>query len=101
MILEVAPLIAITDYFIICSGNSERQVATIVEEIEKRLRDQGVKPYRREGLQEKRWVLLDYLDFVIHVFRKEEREFYELERLWRDAERVAFESNGSPGEEAG
>lgn len=91
LILEVGPIIGITDYFVICSGNNERQVATITEEIEKQLRADGTKPYRREGESEARWVLLDYLDVVVHIFHKEEREFYELERLWKDARVVALE----------
>lgn len=84
-------LIGITDYFVICSGNNERQVSTIIDEVGRALRDQGAKPYRREGEKELRWVLLDYLDVVVHVFHTEEREFYELERLWQDAPRIAFE----------
>jgi ribosome-associated protein len=91
VILDVGSLIGITDYFVICSGRSERQVATIQEEVERRLRSAGVKPYRREGEREQRWVLLDYLDVVVHIFHHEEREYYELERLWRDAPRVDFE----------
>lgn len=90
VILEVSTLIGITDFFVIASGNNERQVSTIVDEVERRLREAGHKPYRREGEREQRWVLLDYLDIVVHVFHKEEREFYELERLWKDAARVPF-----------
>src|SRR5262249_6387861 len=83
VILDVRSLIGITDYFVICSGRNERQVGTIVEEIEKQLGAGGMKAYRREGERQARWVLLDYLDFVVHVFHTEEREYYELERLWR------------------
>lgn len=90
VILEVSTLIGITDFFVIASGNNERQVSTIVDEVERKLRETGHKPYRREGEREGRWVLLDYLDIVVHVFHKEEREFYELERLWKDAARVPF-----------
>lgn len=92
LILDVRELIGITDYFLICSGNNERQVRTIVEEIEGQLRPIGARPYRREGERELRWVVLDYLDVVVHVFHQEERDFYELERLWQDAPRV--ELNG-------
>jgi ribosome-associated protein len=88
VILEVAPLLGLTDFFVIASGNTERQVGTIVEEVETQLRGAGMKPYRREGERERRWVLLDYLDFVVHVFHREDREFYELERLWKDAVRI-------------
>lgn len=93
-ILDVHGLIVITDYFVICSGATERQVRTIVEEVEKALRDLGRKPLRREGETESRWVLLDYVDLVVHVFADEEREYYDLERLWRDAPRVGFEDRG-------
>ena len=91
VILEVGKLIGITDYFVVCSGANERQVSSITEEIEKVLRGAGVKPHRREGEREQRWVLLDYFDLVVHVFHAEEREFYDLERLWKDAPRVEFE----------
>lgn len=91
LILEVGPLISITDYFVICSGNTERQVKTIADEIFRDLAVQGEKPYRREGEQEQRWILLDYLDIVIHIFHVEEREYYEIERLWADAPQVPFE----------
>ena len=91
VILDVSELIGITDYFVIVSGNTERQVRTIVEEVEKRLREEGVKPYRREGEREQRWVLIDYLDVVVHVFHQEDRDFYNLERLWSDAPVIPFE----------
>lgn len=93
-ILDVHGLIVITDYFVICSGATERQVRTIVEEVEKALRDLGRKPVRREGESERRWVLLDYVDLVVHVFTEQEREYYELERLWGDAPRSAWEDEG-------
>ena len=93
-ILDVHGLIVITDYFVICSGATERQVRTIVEEIEKALRDLGRKPVRREGESERRWVLLDYVDLVVHVFTEQERQYYDLERLWGDAPRSAWEDEG-------
>ena len=91
VMLDVRSLIGITDYFVICSGRNERQVETIVQEVERQLAAEGAKPYRREGERQLRWVLLDYLDFVVHVFHAEEREYYELERLWKDAERIPVE----------
>ena len=94
-ILDVHGLIVITDYFVIASGETERQVRTIVDEVEKALRDLGRKPVRREGETEGRWVLLDYVDVVVHVFAEEEREYYDLERLWRDAPRVDWTENGA------
>lgn len=90
-ILDVRGLIVITDYFVICSGSTERQVRTIVEEVEKGLRSIQRRPIRREGETEARWVLLDYVDIVVHVFAEEEREYYDLERLWRDAPRVPWD----------
>lgn len=85
LVLDVRELIVITDYFVIASGRSDRQVKTIAESIEEALRVEGEKPLRREGRRDGRWILLDYLDFVVHVFLEEEREFYGLERLWADA----------------
>ncbi len=95
VILDVRDLIVITDYFVIASGQTERQVRTIVEEVERQLRRCGARPVRREGEQEGRWVLLDYVDVVVHVFGQEEREYYDLERLWRDAPRVGWEEAGA------
>ena len=91
-VLDVRELIVITDYFVIVSASSERQARTIVEEVERSLRDLGVKPLRREGESEGIWVLLDYVDVVVHVFRAEERDFYDLERLWGDAPTVEWDA---------
>ncbi|HVE76431.1 MAG TPA: ribosome silencing factor [Actinomycetota bacterium] len=91
IVLDVGELLGITDFFVICSARNERQVATVVDEVLKRLREAGIKPYRVEGDKEQRWVLIDFLDIVVHVFHIEEREFYELERLWQDAPRVPFD----------
>jgi len=90
VILDVSQLLVITDHFLICSGNNDRQVRTIAEEVERRLAERHVKPFRREGEREGRWVLLDYVDFVVHVFGPEERDYYDLERLWADAPAVPF-----------
>ena len=90
-VLDVRELIVITDYFLIASGSSDRQVRTIAEEIERSVRDLGLRPVRREGEREGHWVLLDFVDFVAHVFLDEDREFYDLERLWSDAPRVEWE----------
>ena len=95
LILDVRKVIVITDYFMIATGGTDRQVRTIVEEIEKALRVEGVRPVRREGETEGLWVLLDYVDVVVHVFAEEEREYYGLERLWRDAPNVAWEEPGA------
>ncbi|HYX79092.1 MAG TPA: ribosome silencing factor [Actinomycetota bacterium] len=90
VILDVHGLIVITDFFVIGTGATDRQVRTIVEEVERALRDLGRKPVRREGETEGRWVLLDYVDVVVHVFAPTERAFYDLERLWRDAPRLPW-----------
>jgi ribosome-associated protein len=95
VVLDVRELIVITDYFVIASGGSERQVRTIVEEVEKSLRDLGMKPVRREGEDDRRWVLLDYFDIVVHVFAQEERDYYDLERLWGDAPTLEWENIGA------
>ena len=81
---DVSEQLIITDAFLLCSAKNDRQVRSVVDEIEVRLRDLGAKPVRREGEREARWVLLDYADVVIHVQHEEERQFYALERLWRD-----------------
>jgi ribosome-associated protein len=82
---DVSDQLFITDAFILCSASNDRQVRAIVDEIERRLREEAeVKPARREGERDHRWVLLDYVDVVVHVQHEEERVFYALERLWKD-----------------
>lgn len=96
-ILDVSKQLVITDYFVICSGNTERQVRTIADSVERRLAEGfGTKPFRREGEREARWVLLDYVDFVVHVFHLEDREYYDLERLWSDAPVLPFTDTSTP-----
>ena len=86
--LDVSEQLALTDVFVIVSGSSERQVGSIVDEVEDKLREQGAKPIRREGERDGRWVLLDFGDIVVHVQHDDEREFYELERLWKDCPEI-------------
>jgi ribosome-associated protein len=81
---DVSEQLVITDAFLLCSAANDRQVRSVVDEIEDRLRALGAKPVRREGERDGRWVLLDYADIVVHVQHTEERAFYALERLWRD-----------------
>ncbi|HEX2031925.1 MAG TPA: ribosome silencing factor [Actinomycetota bacterium] len=95
VVLDVRDLIAITDYFVIASGTSDRQVRTIAEEIESALRREGLKPVRREGMEDARWVLLDFVDLVAHVFQQDDRDYYSLERLWGDAPRLAWEARAA------
>lgn len=96
--LRVSEQIVITDYFVICTGNNDRQVKTIAEEVEDQLRDiHGIKPIGREGEAEGCWVLLDFADVVVHVFQPMEREFYRLEKLWSDAERIELPATLTSG----
>lgn len=87
-VLDVSDRLVITDCFVIASGRGERQVEAIVENIEEKLRATGYKPARREGVREGRWALLDYVEIVVHVQHEEEREYYALERLWKDCPAV-------------
>jgi ribosome-associated protein len=82
---DVSEQLVITDAFVLCSAPNDRQVRSIVDEVEKRLReDAGAKPVRREGEREGRWVLLDFIDIIVHIQSEEDRTFYALERLWKD-----------------
>ena len=85
---DVSEQLVITDVFLLCSAANDRQVRAIVDAIEEKLRKAGARPVRREGEREGRWVLLDYLDIVIHVQHAEERTYYALERLWKDCPRI-------------
>ncbi len=84
LVIDVSEQLVITDCFVLASGSNDRQVNAIVDEIEEKMRLAGYKPARREGTREGRWVLLDYVDIVVHVQHQDEREFYALDRLWRD-----------------
>ena len=90
--LDVSEQLVLTDVFLIASGTSERQVSAIVDAVEEELHKVGVKPIRREGKAEARWVLLDFGCLVVHVFTDETRKFYDLERLWNDATPVALDN---------
>lgn len=88
VILDIRGLSVIADYFVICHGNSQTQVQAIADEVKKRLEEDGVVIRGVEGRNEARWVLIDLGDVVVHIFHKDERDFYDLERLWGDAEEV-------------
>lgn len=94
--IDVSDQLALTDVFVIASAGNERQVGAIVDEVEDRLRDHGVKPIRREGQREGRWVLIDFGDIVVHVQHSDEREFYQLERLWKDCPAVDLATVAAP-----
>ncbi|HEY5184868.1 MAG TPA: ribosome silencing factor [Actinomycetes bacterium] len=98
---DVSDQLAITDAFLLCSAPNERQVQAIVDAVEERLlREHGVKPVRREGERDGRWVLLDYVDFVVHVQHGEERAYYSLERIWKDCPVIALPDEVRAGRSA-
>ncbi|MFA4924826.1 MAG: ribosome silencing factor, partial [Ignavibacteriaceae bacterium] len=84
-VIELKTVSAIADYFVICSADSDTQVRAIADNIDKSLRDKGIKLWHKEGTTALQWVLLDYVDIVIHVFQKDIRAYYNLEKLWGDA----------------
>jgi len=84
-ILDLRQLTPISDYFVICSADSDVQVKAIADEIDNKLHDEGIRVWHKEGYKSLNWVLLDYVDVVVHVFKKSVREYYNLERLWGDA----------------
>jgi ribosome-associated protein len=92
---------AFAEYFLLCSGHSQPQIKAISEAIEERLDQHGVRLAHREGKHSAEWVLLDYGDFVAHIFSERAREYYDLERLWRTAERLDFPVAGKPGQPDG
>lgn len=89
--IDVSDQLALTDVFVVVSGSNEPQVSALVDAIEERLRRLSAKPVRREGRRDGRWVLLDFADIVVHVQHDEEREYYALERLWRDCPTIDLE----------
>jgi ribosome-associated protein len=94
---------AFTDYFVLCSGTNPRQVQAIADEVEMRLKNANVRPAHIEGYKQAEWVLLDYTDFVVHVFSEKARKFYDLERLWKTAKRLEvgeLKPTGSPKKKA-
>src|SRR2546430_245255 len=88
VILDLQGIASFTDYFVICSGKSSRQVQAITDEVTERLSKAGRRASHIEGYQTAEWVLIDYGDFIVHVFTDDARQFYDLERLWRDANRI-------------
>ena len=96
VVIDVSDQLVITDCFVIASAANERQVGAIVDEVEERMRLAGHKPARREGTREGRWVLLDYVDVVVHIQHTDERAFYALDRLWRDCPTVEVDPGVEP-----
>ena len=99
VLLDVSEQLVITDCFVIASAPNERQVEAVVDAVEEKMRAAGTKPVRREGAREGRWVLLDFVDVVVHVQHAEERSVYELERLWKDCPRIEFEDRNAPADD--
>ena len=90
-ILNLKEVASFADYFVICSADSDTQVKAIADEIDKTLKDGGLKSWHKEGYRALNWVLLDYIDVVVHIFKREMREFYNLEKLWGDAPVIEVE----------
>ncbi|MFP4198426.1 MAG: ribosome silencing factor [Halanaerobium sp.] len=93
-VLNVQGLTVIADYFVICSGNSDQQVRAIARAVDEKLSEKEIEPKKMAGMDDARWVLIDYADVIVHVFQKREREYYDLERLWSDAEKILRQSEG-------
>lgn len=106
VVLDLRELASITDYFIVCHGRSTRQVQAIADRIEEVLKAAGVPPGHIEGYDAAEWILMDFVDFVVHVFQEETRNYYSLEKLWSDAPRLALPApaglagSGQPGNPA-
>lgn len=90
-ILDLREIASFADYFVICSADSDTQVKAIADEVDKSLRDEGLKCWHKEGYRALNWILLDYVDVVVHIFKKEMRDFYNLEKLWGDAPVIEVE----------
>lgn len=83
-ILQVDHLTTITDYFVVASGRNVQAVRALAEDVDEKLLEKGIEPRRREGMNESRWIVMDYASVILHVFHPEEREYYNIERLWMD-----------------
>ena len=88
VVLDISKIASFANYFLLCTGDSSRQMQAIADEIEKKLRENGLRPSHIEGYQNSEWILMDYLDLVVHIFSKNARIYYDLERLWRDSKKV-------------
>ncbi len=99
-LLDLRDITDTCDYFLLCTGTSEQHIRSLTDEVRDQLAEIGEKPWHIEGVDTRRWVLIDYVDFVVHIFREEVRDFYGLERLWGDAARTDFPDGGAPEEAA-
>ncbi|MDD5657831.1 MAG: ribosome silencing factor [Elusimicrobia bacterium] len=100
LVLDVRGISMVTDYFVIASGFAEPHLKAIRDEVEKQLRDDGVRPRGIDGVPHSHWVVMDYVDVLVHIFSKERRDFYCLEQLWGDAQRVEWTAEG-PSKDGG
>ena len=98
-VLDVGEICSFTDYFLICSGTSTRHTQAICEAIQEKLENSGHAPAHVEGYSQAEWILMDYLDFVVHIFSERARHFYDLERLWRNAPHVSMDREETPSHE--
>jgi ribosome-associated protein len=89
--LDISAIASFADYFLLCTGDSSRQLQAIADEVELQLKAHGLRPAHVEGYRNAEWILLDYIDFVIHIFSKSARAYYDLERLWRDGKKLDTE----------
>ncbi len=94
-VIDVREVSGVTDYFVIGTGESSLQVRAVAEAVREQLKDEGERPWKREGMEHNQWVVLDYVDVVVHIFDRERRDYYDLERLWGDApvEHVAADAD--------
>jgi ribosome-associated protein len=90
--LDISEIASFANYFFFCTGDSSRQIQAIADEVEQQLKDIGIRPSHVEGYRNAEWILMDYLDFVVHIFSRNAREYYDLERLWRDGKRLDTDS---------
>ena len=97
VVLDLRPSAAFTDYFVMCSGQNVRQVHAIADAVKEALGRSNIKPSHTEGYDRAEWVLMDYFNFIVHVFAPQTREFYSLERLWGDAERIDVTDDSAAG----
>lgn len=88
VILDISKVTSFANYFLLCTGDSSRQMQAIADEVEKQLKEAGIRPSHVEGYQNSEWILLDCTDLVVHIFSKNARAFYDLERLWRDSQKM-------------
>ncbi len=92
-IMDLRKISGIADYFVVCSADSDRQVKAIADEVDEKLVERGIKCFHREGFETLNWVILDYFDVILHIFRNESRSYYNLEKLWGDAPVIEIESD--------